>query len=65
LAKIYKDIGYKLESLNSKIIKKKKTKYRFTLILKEIRKSRIEICFNISKIKIKKNLDYFVETITH
>lgn len=59
--KIYKDSGYKLSSLNlGETIRKNLNKRDIhPLILKEIKRLRLEECPNMGKAKIKKNLDIF------
>ena len=59
--KIYVDSGYKIESLNpgnqARIINNKREVH--PLILKEIKRLRLEECPNMGKAKVKKNLDIF------
>lgn len=59
--KVYVDSGYKLESLNpgnqTRIINQKREIH--PLILKEIKQLRLEVCPNMGKAKVKKNLDIF------
>jgi len=59
--KIYKESNYKIDSLNPrKTIRKNKNKrYIHPLILKEIKRLRIEVYPNLGKEKIKKYLDVF------
>jgi transposase InsO family protein len=59
--KLYKESGYKLESLNpKKTIRKNKNKREIhPLILKEIKRLRLKVCPNMGKAKIKKYLDIF------
>ena len=59
--KLYKDSGYKIESLNpGKTIRKNKNKREIhPLILKEIKRLRLEVCPNMGKEKIKKYLNIF------
>ncbi len=59
--KIYKDSGYKIEGLNpGKTIRKNLNKREIhPLVLKEIRRLRLEECPNMGKAKVKKNLDIF------
>jgi transposase InsO family protein len=59
--KIYRESNYKTDSLNpGKTIRKNKNKrYVHPLILKEIKRLRIEVCPNMGKEKIKKYLDVF------
>ncbi len=61
--KIYKDSGYKTDSLNpgtqARIHNNKREIH--PLILKEIRRLRIEIYPNMGKAKVKKNLDVFCQ----
>ena len=59
--KIYKESGFKIESLNpktqSRVINNKREIH--PLILKEIKRLRLEECPNMGKAKVKKNLDIF------
>ena len=59
--KKHKDSGYKLASLNlGKTVRKNKNKRNIhPLILKEIKRLRLEVCPNMGKEKIKKYLDVF------
>jgi len=59
--KIYRDSGYRVESLNpGKQSRKNNNKREIQpLILKEIRRLRLEVCPNMGKAKIKKYLDIF------
>ena len=59
--KIYKESGYKTNSLNPGKQKRKKNNKReiHPLILKEIKRLRLEECPNMGKAKVKKNLDIF------
>ena len=59
--KIYKDSGYKIDSLNPKSQARINNNKReiHPLILKEIKRLRLEICPNMGKTKIKKYLDEF------
>lgn len=59
--KIYKESGYKLESLNPDSQARKNTNQReiHPLILKEIRRLRLEVCPNMGKSKVKKDLDKY------
>ena len=59
--KIYKDSGYKVASLDpgSQAPKKRKKRIIHHLILKEIRRLRLEVCPNMGKAKVKKDLDLF------
>lgn len=59
--KIYRESGYKIESLNpKKTIRKNLNKRKIhPLILKEIRRLRLEVCPNMGKGKIEKYLDIF------
>ena len=59
--KIYKDSGYKLSSLSlGETIRKNLNKRKINpLILKEIKRLRLEECPNMGKAKVKKNLDIF------
>ena len=59
--KIYKDSEYKLASLNpGKTERKNKNKREIhPLVLKEIKRLRLEVCPNMGKEKIKKYLDIF------
>jgi len=59
--KIYKESDYRIDSLNpGKTIRKNKNRREIhPLILKEIKRLRIEICPNMDKEKIKKYLDVF------
>ena len=61
--KIYKESGYKTNSLNSgkqaRINNNKRVIH--SLILKEIKRLRLEVCPNMGKAKIKKNLDVFCQ----
>jgi len=59
--KIYKDSGYKLSSLDSgETVRKNLNKRKINpLILKEIKRLRLEECPNMGKAKVKKNLDIF------
>lgn len=61
--KIYKESGYKVESLNpGKQVRITNNKREIDpLILKEIRRLRLEECPNMGKAKVKKNLDIFCE----
>jgi len=58
---IYKKGGYKVASLNPGEQKRKNNNKReiHPLILKEIRRLRLEECPNMGKAKVKKNLDIF------
>ena len=59
--KIYKDSGYKIDSLNPRSqarINNNKREINLK-ILKEIRRLRLEECPNMGKAKVKKNLDIF------
>ena len=59
--KIYKESGYRLESLNPGSQARKNTNKReiHPLILKEIKRLRLEVCPNMSKAKVKKDLDKY------
>ena len=59
--KLYKDSGCKVEGLNpGKTIRKNKNKREIhPLVLKEIRRLRLEMCPNMGKEKIKKDLDKY------
>lgn len=59
--KRYKESGYKIESLNpGKQVRKNLNKRTIhPLILREIKRLRLEECPNMGKAKIKKNLDIF------
>jgi len=59
--KIYRDSGYRVESLNpGKQVRKNNNKREInSLISKEIRRLRLEVCPNMGKSKIKKYLDIF------
>jgi len=59
--KLYKESGYKIESLNpGKTIRKNLNKREIhPLMLKEIKRFRLEVCPNMGKAKIKKYLDQF------
>jgi len=59
--KIYKESGYEEKSLNpGKQVRRINNKREVhPLILKEIRRLRIEICPNMGKAKVKKNLDEY------
>ena len=59
--KIYKDSGYKVESLNpgSQAPKNRRKRVIDPLIIKEIKRLRLEVCPNMGKEKVKKNLDIF------
>lgn len=62
--KIYKDSGYKIKSLNpgtqARINNNKREIH--PLILKEIKRLRFDICPNMGKAKIKKDLDIFCKS---
>jgi transposase InsO family protein len=62
--KKYRDSEYKLNSLNlGKTIRKNKNKREIhPLILKEIKRLRLDVCPNMGKEKIKKYLDIFCKT---
>ncbi|MFH1523318.1 MAG: integrase core domain-containing protein, partial [Patescibacteria group bacterium] len=59
--KLYKDSGYKIESLNPGIQARKDNHKReiHSLVLAEIKRLRLEVCPNMGKAKIKKYLDIF------
>ena len=59
--KTYKDSGYKIDSLNPKSQARINNNKReiHHLILKEIKRLRLEVCPNMGKAKIKKYLDEF------
>src|SRR3989339_79662 len=59
--KVYKESGYKIESLNPRSTARKNLNKRtiHPLILKEIKRLRLEECPNMGKEKVKKNLDKF------
>lgn len=59
--KIYKESDYKIESLNPGKQARKNVNKRIIhpLILKEIKRLRLEECPNMGKEKVKKNLDIF------
>ena len=59
--KIYKDSGYRIVSLNPKSQARTNNNRRIInpLILKEIKRLRLEECPNMGKTKVKKNLDIF------
>ena len=59
--KIYKDSGYKMSSLSlGETIRKNLNKRKIDpLVLKEIKRLRLEECPNMGKAKVKKNLDIF------
>jgi len=61
--KIYKDNGYKIDSLNPGNQARVNNNKRIIdpLILIEIKRLRIEECPNMGKAKVKKNLDVFCE----
>lgn len=61
--KIYKDSGYKVESLDpgSQAPKNRRKREIHPLILKEIRRLRLEVCPNMGKDKIKKDLDKYCQ----
>ena len=62
--KTYKESGYREESLNPGIQARKSNNKREIdpLILKEIKRLRFEVCPNMGKAKVKKNLDKFCKT---
>jgi transposase InsO family protein len=62
--KIYADSGFKIESLNPGTQARIANHQReiHPLILKEIRRLRLEECPNMGKAKVKKNLDIFCKT---
>jgi transposase InsO family protein len=62
--KVYKESGYKVESLNPGKQARKNVNKReiHPLILKEIRRLRTEECPNMGKAKVKKNLDKFCKS---
>src|SRR3989339_2068423 len=59
--KVYKESGYKIESLNPRRTARKNLNKRtiHSLILKEIKRLRLEEYPNMGKEKVKKNLDKF------
>ena len=59
--KVYVDSGYKVESLNpgSQTRKSNNKREIHQLILTEIKRLRLEVCPNMGKAKVKKNLDKF------
>ena len=59
--KVYKESGYKLASLNPGSQARKRVNKRevHPLILKEIKRLRLEECPNMGKTKVKKNLDKY------
>jgi len=59
--KKYKESGYKIESLNPGSTARKNVNKRevHPLILKEIKRLRLEVCPNMGKEKVKKYLDVF------
>jgi transposase InsO family protein len=59
--KLYKDSGYQIKALNpGKTERKNKNKRNIDpMILKEIRRLRLEVCPNMGKAKVKKYLDLF------
>jgi len=59
--KLYKESGYKVESLNpgSQAPKKRRVRITDERIIKEIKRLRLEVCPNMGKAKIKKYLDNF------
>jgi transposase InsO family protein len=62
--KIYADSGFKIESLNPGTQARINNHQReiHPLLLKEIRRLRLEECPNMGKAKVKKNLDIFCKT---
>lgn len=59
--KIYKESGYLVNSLNpgSQAPRKRRKREIHPLILKEIKRLRLEVCPNMGKAKVKKYLDKF------
>ncbi len=59
--KIYKESGHREESLNPKTQARKNANRReiHSLILAEIKRMRFEVCPNMGKAKVKKDLDIF------
>ena len=61
--KIYTESGFRIDSLNPGTQARTVNNQRkiHPLILKEIRRLRLEVCPNMGKAKVKKNLDLFCE----
>jgi len=59
--KTYKDSGHKVESLNpdSQAPKNKRKREIHPMVLAEIKRLRLEVCPNMGKAKVKKDLDKF------
>ena len=59
--KIYKESGYKVESLDpgSQAPKNRRKRVINSLIIKEIKRLRFDVCPNMGKDKVKKDLDIF------
>ena len=59
--KIYKESGYKVESLDPKSQTPKSRRKRVVdpLVIKEIKRLRFDVCPNMGKDKVKKDLDIF------
>ncbi|MBW6440811.1 hypothetical protein K0B03_02135 [Patescibacteria group bacterium] len=62
--KLYEDSGHMLTSLNQKSQKRKNNNKReiHPITLKEIKRLRFDVCPNMGKEKVKKDLDIFCKT---